>query len=77
MLTDSRYLRRADVCLFVALKTAKNDGHRYIPQLYGKGVRAFLVSAMPEAASERYPEAVFLLADDTLAALQRLAAAYR
>ncbi|MDE5743280.1 MAG: hypothetical protein K2H62_02895, partial [Bacteroidales bacterium] len=51
LLTDSRYLRRADVCLFVALKTAKNDGHRYIPQLYGKGVRAFLVSAMPEAAS--------------------------
>lgn len=77
LLTDSRYLRRADVCLFVALKTAKNDGHRYIPQLYGKGVRAFLVSALPEAASERYPEAVFLLADDTLAALQRLAAAYR
>ncbi len=77
LLTDSRYLRRADVCLFVALKTAKNDGHRYIPQLYDKGVRAFLVSALPEAASERYPEAVFLLADDTLAALQRLAAAYR
>ena len=77
LLTDSRYLRRADVCLFVALKTAKNDGHRYVAELYGKGVRAFLVSALPEAAAERYPEAVFLLADDTLAALQRLAAAYR
>mgnify|MGYP001029427452 CR=1 FL=1 len=77
LLTDSRYLRRADVCLFVALKTAKNDGHRYIPELYDRGVRFFLVSSVPEAAANRFPEAVFLQTDDTLAALQRLAAAYR
>lgn len=77
LLTDSRYLRRADVCLFVALKTAKNDGHRYIPELYDKGVRAFLVSRLPEAAADRFAGAVFLQVDDTLAALQRMAAAYR
>lgn len=77
LLTDSRYLRRADVCLFVALKTAKNDGHRYIPELYGKGVRAFLVSSLPEAVASRCPEAFFLRVDNTLAALQRLVAAYR
>ncbi|MDE7149716.1 MAG: hypothetical protein K2O01_04830, partial [Bacteroidales bacterium] len=77
LLTDSRYLRRADVCLFVALKTAKNDGHRYIPELYDRGVRAFLVSGLPEAVASRCPEAFFLRVDDTLAALQRLAAAYR
>lgn len=77
LLTDSRYLRRADVCLFVALRTNKNDGHRYIAELYEKGVRAFLVSAVPETAAVRMPDAVFLQVSDTLAALQRLAAAYR
>lgn len=77
LLTDSRYLRRADVCLFVALRTSKNDGHRYIAELYEKGVRAFLVSAVPETAAVRMPGAVFLRVPDTLAALQRLAAAYR
>lgn len=77
LLTDSRYLRRADVCLFVALKTAKNDGHRYIPELYAKGVRAFLVSVLPEHAESVFPEAVFLQVPDTLGALQALAGAYR
>lgn len=88
LLTDSRHLRRSDVCLFVAIKTEKNDGHRYITELYDKGVRAFMVSQVPgEAsttpagaggqASASFPDAVFLKTDNTLAALQRLSAAIR
>lgn len=88
LLTDSRHLRRSDVCLFVAIKTEKNDGHRYIAELYNKGVRAFMVSQVPGEASTTpagadsqasacFPDAVFLKTDNTLAALQRIAAAIR
>ena len=42
--TDSRQLigSQAGETLFFAIKTAKNDGARYIDELYGKGVRVFI-----------------------------------
>jgi len=51
LLTDSRLLdvQRNDVqgtkaaqTLFFAIKTAKNDGAKYIPELQAKGVKAFV-----------------------------------
>ena len=43
LLTDSRELRaEAEQTLFFAIKTDKNDGARYIPELEAKGVRAFV-----------------------------------
>ena len=44
LLTDSRQLiaSQAGETLFFAIKTAKNDGARYIDELYGKGVRVFI-----------------------------------
>ena len=43
LLTDSRQLGKdAGHTLFFALKTAKNDGARYIPELQSKGVKAFV-----------------------------------
>ena len=43
LLTDSRELRtEAEQTLFFAIKTDKNDGARYIPELQAKGVRAFV-----------------------------------
>ena len=47
ILTDSRSLCFAEETLFFALKTKRNDGHRYIPELYERGVRNFVVSALP------------------------------
>jgi hypothetical protein len=47
LLIDSRRLIHPEGCLFVALVTDRNDGHRYIEDLYDKGVRSFLVSALP------------------------------
>ena len=44
LLTDSRSLSFSDQTLFFAIRTSKGDGHRYIPQLYNAGVRAFVVS---------------------------------
>ena len=43
LLTDSRQLGAApEKTLFFAIKTEKNDGARYIPELEAKGVKAFV-----------------------------------
>lgn len=43
LLTDSRQLgAEPEHTLFFALKTAKNDGSKYIPELQAKGVQAFV-----------------------------------
>ena len=43
ILIDSRRLISPENCLFFALETKQNDGHKYIAYLYKKGVRAFAV----------------------------------
>lgn len=76
LLTDSRSLCFPEETLFFALVTARNDGHNYIKELYGRGVRNFVVSYLPDYMSD-YEECNFLLVRDTLSALQTLAAAHR
>ena len=43
LLTDSRSLCFPEETLFFALKSGRNDGHKYIPELYRRGVRNFVV----------------------------------
>lgn len=76
LLTDSRSLCFPESTLFFALESARNDGHRYINELYRRGVRAFVVNKEPQDIL-LYPEAGFLLVQDTLKALQRLAERHR
>ena len=77
LLTDSRSLCFPEETLFFALKTQRNDGHRYISDLYRRGVRHFVVEQVPEHADAIYPEANFLRVPSPLAALQRLAERHR
>lgn len=77
LLTDSRSLTFADQTLFFALRTAKGDGHRYVPQLYNQGVRAFVVSDPLENYKNSCPEAWFIIVPNTLLALQKLASWHR
>ena len=78
LLTDSRSLGFPEETLFFALVTGRGDGHRYIAELYGRGVRHFVVSVCPGSEELRMmPEASFLVVDDTLAALQLLAEKHR
>jgi alanine racemase len=77
LLTDSRSLCFPEETLFFALKTAKGDGHKYIHELYSRGVRNFVVHNVPEAWATEYPEANFLKVVDALKALQRLAERHR
>ncbi len=92
LLTDSRSLCFPEETLFFALKTARNDGHRYIADLYRRGVRNFVVTTVPVAggfpassaattpaasAAGSYPDANFLVVPSPLEALQRLAERHR
>jgi alanine racemase len=75
LLLDSRKVYAPATALFFALKGPRRDGHQFIPELYKKGIRSFVVSTSVDAAA--YPQAAFLLVDDTQAALQQLAAYHR
>ena len=77
LLTDSRSLCFPEETLFFALKTERHDGHHYIPELYRRGVRNFVVTEVPEDYATRYAEANFLQVVDTCKALQRLAECHR
>lgn len=76
ILTDSRSLCFPEETLFFALKTKRNDGHKYIYDLYTRGVRNFVVSDLPEKPSE-YKDANFLVLDRPLKGLQKLATHHR
>ncbi len=76
ILIDSRRLIDAGSTLFFALLSRKNDGHKYIAELYGKGVRNFVISHK-NFAIQGFPDGNFILVDDTLKALQLLGAFHR
>ena len=75
LLTDSRSLCFPEETLFFALRSARNDGHRYIADLYRRGVRNFVVEA--KGYDDFLPGANFLIVPSPLAALQRLAERHR
>ena len=77
LLTDSRSLTFPETSLFFALRTPIRDGSIYIPQLYRRGVRNFVVSEDQEDWEKRYPDCNFLVTPDSLIALQRLAERHR
>ena len=76
LLTDSRSLTSPDDTIFFALRTDAGDGHNYIPDLYDKGVRNFVVASdyytLPECSAANY-----IAVDSPLDALQTLATYHR
>lgn len=82
LLTDSRSLCFPEETLFFALRSGRNDGHNYIPELYRRGVRNFVVErgrALASAAdtADTGADANFLEVVSPLEALQRLAERHR
>lgn len=73
LLTDSRRITNAAEGLFFALSGRRN-GHEFIAEAYAAGVRNFVVKHHTDI---KMPRANFLLVDDVLAALQKLAAYHR
>ena len=72
---DSRKIQAAENTLFFALKTAHADGHQFIENAYKKGVRNFVCGAGDDAPL--LPDANIILVENTLTALQKLAAFHR
>ncbi|HEX7845361.1 MAG TPA: bifunctional UDP-N-acetylmuramoyl-tripeptide:D-alanyl-D-alanine ligase/alanine racemase [Chitinophagaceae bacterium] len=75
LLLDSRKIASPNSSLFFALKGPRRDGHQFIPELYKKGIRNFVISESINGSL--YPGANFLLVDETLVALQQLASYHR
>jgi alanine racemase len=71
---DSRSLQNGENTLFFAISGPNNDGHSYIEELIGKGVKHFVVTHIPASVNER---ANFLVVENTLEALQKFASYYR
>ena len=84
LLTDSRSLSFPEATLFFALATKRNDGARYIPELYLRGVRNFVLSEEALCQMEQegafggiQPDANYLVVSHPLKALQKLAERHR
>ncbi len=75
LLLDSRKVYSTSSSLFFAIKGTRRDGHQFIPELYKRGIRNFVVAT--PVTLEEFPEANFLIVTDTLMALQKLAAHHR
>jgi alanine racemase len=75
LLTDSRKLHDTAFGLFFALQN-RRDGHAYLSDAYQAGVRSFVISDI-SIATNQFPEANFYLVENTLQALQDLAAYHR
>jgi alanine racemase len=71
---DSRRILEPSSSLFFALKTDRNDGHKYLSGAYKKGIRNFIVSERP---AKELTDANIILVRDTLNALQELAGFHR
>ena len=75
VLIDSRSGIDVSAPIFVALTGKNRDGHDYIPEMYCRGVRAFLIDREPDIAE--YADAGFIVINNTLEALQQWAAYHR
>jgi len=73
LLIDSRKLMEPQTTVFFALVTSRNNAHKYIDEVYKKGVRVFVVSEKVELPKD----ATIIGVENTLIALQDVALAHR
>lgn len=76
LLTDSRSLTFPERTLFFALETRNNDGHRYMRDLYDRGVRNFVARYVPEDMKGVTDANIFVVCD-VVRALQAIARNHR
>jgi alanine racemase len=74
-LLDSRKITSPSSSVFVAIKGQRHDGHKFLNDLYNKGVRQFIVET--SNASYNLPEANILEVSSSVEALQNIAAWHR
>ncbi|HHS95733.1 MAG TPA: bifunctional UDP-N-acetylmuramoyl-tripeptide:D-alanyl-D-alanine ligase/alanine racemase, partial [Phaeodactylibacter sp.] len=74
LLTDSRKVIFAKSALFFALVGKNHDGHQYLLHAYRQGIRHFIISRKVKI---QLPDANIIVVQDSLAALQQIAAHHR
>lgn len=72
---DTRKIIQVENVLFCALKGDFRDGNLFVKEAYSKGIRSFLISEMIDTID--FPEASFILVENTLWALQEIAKTHR
>lgn len=75
LLTDSRRMVFPATSLFFALHTKRRNGHDFVQEVYGRGVRNFVVEKAFDASA--MTDANFVFVPNTLVALQQLTANHR
>jgi alanine racemase len=76
ILIDSRTIVTTQQTLFFAINGERHDAHKFINELYQKGIRSFVVEKLPENYVE-LKDASFLVVKKSILALQKLAAYHR
>jgi Alr-MurF fusion protein len=77
-LNDSRNFQFIENTLFIALKTKRNNGHLYIPDLIKKGLKSFLIEENEfDVAPYKESDVSFLISKNPLKTIQALASYHR
>ena len=74
VVTDSRACAFCEGAIFVAMRGTNYDSHNFIADMYGRGVRAFMVEHSCDITPEH---AGCVVVENSIEALQKLAAAHR
>lgn len=79
LITDSRSLVEPDSTIFCAVRTATGDGHRYLVDMYRRGVRAFIVEEVPAELTDaaQANDSTFVVTDDVRREMSLLAGSRR
>ena len=77
LIIDSRSAASPNDSIFFAIQGIHHDGHKFIADLYQKGIRSFVAvqKALPDFS--KFADANFIFVENTLDALQSLAAFHR
>ena len=76
ILIDSRTIVTTQKTLFFAINGERHDAHKFINDLYQKGIKSFVVEKLPENYIE-LKDAIFLVVKNSILALQQLASYHR
>ena len=82
LLTDSRQLSFPEQSIFFAIKGERHDGHQFLPELYHKGVREFVVetagfTGKTQQIAETWTDTKIWLVPSSIRALQKTVAEHR
>ncbi|HEX8548938.1 MAG TPA: Mur ligase domain-containing protein, partial [Cytophagaceae bacterium] len=77
ILLDSRKIISAKASIYFAIKGKSHDGHKFITELYQKGVKQFVIEKGHQVSLKELPGASIIEVSSSIEALQSLASYHR